>query len=348
MIDELILPLSTNSSQEAYLKADEECAKLVTTWINARVEIVKEIFSTPFFEPTKYSYTNPEALAIKITNILTQRVFNFQSKKNLSLIIPKVCQNLVSQIQKRAPIQFFLLYNGGYRASSFPNKLSLIFEPDQTELMLLYQIGLLSKKITSLYEPGIDFFIVVNNGVAHWVNDISLISTEKYTNQLRRLIKLFGAERTIHVLLQSELDEFNPTFSFEPFQSLVLLSEKDHRIVERFLGRNCNHEEAKFRASLYKIAEAKWGEHLSSLIADKQALLLRQVPHPEMLSFRPFPGGAIRTQNGSFGFQYQKNKLNPKLITSESIKQYGVKWVPFDFSSVINKKPVNTVELING
>ncbi|WP_439504704.1 hypothetical protein [Sediminibacterium sp.] len=347
MTAELILPISPESSHEAYLKADKEYAEFVNKWINSKIEIVQEIFSTSFFEPTKNSCTNPEVLAIKITNILTQRVFNFQSKKNLSSLIPKVCQNLVSQILKGTPIQFFLLYNGGYRASSFPDKLSLIFEPDQTELMLLYQIALLNKKISLIYEPGIEFFIVVNNGVAHWVNDIPLGSTENYANHFRRIIELVGAEGTIRLLLQSELAGFNPTFSFEPIKFYPLLSEKEHGIVERFLGRTCTSEEAIHRASLYTIAEEQWGRHLTSIVQNHEAILLRQVAHPEMLSFRPFPGGAIRTQNGSFGFQQLKNTLRPKLITSESVKQYGLKYVLYHFPWAFNNKFVNTVELTN-
>jgi hypothetical protein len=56
--------------------------------------------------------------------------------------------------------------------------------------------------------------------------------------------------------------------------------------------------------------------------------MLKQVANSEMLSFRPFPGSAIRIQNGSLGFQDLKGKLTPKLITTEAAQLHGIKLVP--------------------
>lgn len=344
MIDQLILPLFPHSNHEGYSKADEECSARVSMWINSRIELVQEAWSNP---PSQKNYISSRALGLadEIVEILTQRVFNYQSKRNLSPLLLKVRQNLVRQLSKGTPIKFFLLYNGGYRASSFPDKLSLIFEPDQTELMFLYQIALFNKKICSIYDPGIVFFIVINNGVAHWVNDIPLVNTENYANQLRKIIDLLGASSKVRVLLQSQLVGYDSKFSFEPFQPHPLFSEQEHRMVERFLGRSCSREEAKYRVALYTLAETKWAEDISSMAAAKDVLMLRQLAHPDMLSFRPFPGGAIRSQNGSLGFQYSRNALTPKLITSESVKKYGVMWVPYSFPWSINNKRVDTVGL---
>lgn len=345
MTEQLILPLSPHSNHHGYSKADEECAASISDWINNRIVSIREVWSQ-FPSTNKIFFSpNPSDIADEIVKILTLRVFNFQSKKKSSSLLPKVRQNLVQQISKGTPIKFFLLFNGGYRASSFTDKLSLIFEPDQTELMLLYQISLLNKKICSLYNPGIDFTIVVNNGVAHWVNNIPLDATENYVKKLRGIIDSIGAASSIHLLVQSELDGYDPKFSFEPFKPDSLVSEKEHKIVERFLGRNCSQEEAKSKSALYTLAEEKWGEEISSIAAEKDALMLRQVAHPDMLPFRPFPGGAIRIQNGSFGFQYINNKLTPKLITSENVKNYGVKWVPYSFSWTINNQHINAVGL---
>jgi hypothetical protein len=150
------------------------------------------------------------------------------------------------------------------------------------------------------------------------------------------MIQLFGAENKVRVLLQSELIGFHPKISFEGFSVQVQLSEKEHRIVERFLGRICSLEEAKYRSTLYQKAEVKWDEDLSPLVTANGALLLRQVAHKDMLSFRPFPGGAIRIQNGSFGFQYQKNGLKPKLITSQNNVEQAIKWVNYDIQWPMN------------
>jgi hypothetical protein len=337
MIDQLILPIPTFCPvNNEFSKADEEVATLVSAWINERAKIVEEGWSHPSSVHIKRFISDPETLSEKIIQILTHRDFNFQSKRNLNQIIPKVRENLVMQLKKGTPIKFFLLFNGGYRASSFRSHLSLIFEPDQTELMLLYQIALLNKKILSVYDPGIEFFIVINNGVSHWVNDVPLTSTENYANQLRSMIQLFGAENKVRVLLQSELVGFHPKISFEGFSVQVQLSEKEHRIVERFLGRTCSLEEAKYSTELYQLAEAKWDEDLSPIATAEGALMLRQVAHKEMLSFRPFPGGAIRVQNGSFGFQYQKSGLKPKLITSQNNNEKAIKCVYYDIQWPMN------------
>lgn len=347
MTDQLILPLSPQYEHEGYSLADEGCSALVAEWINTHIDLVRKIWSQTHTTDKKYSSISHDSLASEIIAILTNRAFNFQSKRKLIELLPIVRKNLVRQLEKGMPIKFFLLYNGGYRASSFPDKLSLIFEPDQTELMLLYQIALLNKKISAIYEPGIEFIVVINNGVAHWVNDIPITATENYANQLKGIIDILGAGNIVSVIVQSEMVDYNPRISFEPIQPQPLLSEKEHRIVERFLGRCCNKDEAKYRSALYKLAEAKWEEDLSTITTAKDALMVRQIAHPDMLSFRPFPGGAIRAQNGSFGFHYRNNILKPTLITSQSVKEYGLKCVPYYFPFSVNNKHVNIIESVN-
>jgi hypothetical protein len=193
--------------------------------------------------------------------------------------------------------------------------------------MLLYQISLLKKEIFAVYKIGIKFSIVVNNGVAKWVNDIPITATEEYGKQLRNMIKSFGADKSVSVILQSELIGFDQNHSFEPLMHQSIISMEDHSIVERFLGRKCSLEEAEHRLSLYQISEAKWAEDLFPIITANKGIVMRQVAHAEMLSFRSFPGGAIRIQNGTFGFYYQTKSLRPKLITSKDTFKYDVKWV---------------------
>jgi hypothetical protein len=270
-------------------------------------------------------------MANKIASILTHRTFNYQSKHKLNQGVALVRQTLLRQISKKVPVTIFFLYNGGYRASSLPDQPSLIFEPDQTEWMLLYQIALLNKRISSIYTYGIEFYIVINNGVAKWVNDIPISATESYANKLRKMINFFGAENRVKILLQSELVGFDPGYSFEPFQSQTCLTENEHHIVERFLGRQCSREEAERRSALYSLSETKWSEDVSRIVAAKDGIIMRQVAHPGMLSFRPFPGGAIRIQNGTLGFHFQSNNLRPRLITSTNRKEYTIQWVSYRF-----------------
>ncbi len=323
MPNELLLPVIHQGSR-GYPQADEHCTARVSAWINERAEQARQVWARSSTSHKTFLQAQHQALAKTIADILTHRVFNFQSRGRLTPLLPQVQQNLLRQLSQGGPIRFFLLYNGGYRASPLPDEPSLIFEPDQTELMLLYQVALLHEKVRAIYAPGIQFFIVVNNGVALWVNDIPLKATQAYANQLRRMIDWLGATDNVRVVLQSELAKFTPRPSFEPFCTPHLLSEKDHRLVERFLGRSCSPDEARKRHALYALAEKKWAQDLSPLVATYDALMLRQVAHADMLSFRPFPGGAIRIQNGSLGFQVLKGSLTPKLITTEAVQQYGI------------------------
>ena len=332
MTETLILPLACDAGQDVHCKADEELTSLVHTWINSRLDFTRNVWlQSPIIEETNYLH-GPSDMVDKIVKILTHRVFNYQSKRNLGQIILSVKQNLLRQINSNTAIRFYLLYNGGYRASPMPDHLKLIFEPDQTELMLVYQIALLRKEISTVYKHGIEFVIVINNGVAKWVNDISILDTEGYTLKLRKMINSLGAESCVKVLLQSELVGFNPSFSFEPIQQKSLLSDNEFQIVERFLGRRCSREEAGYFSILYTLAESKWSDDLFQITTASDGLMLRQVAHPDMLSFRPFPGGAIRIQNGTFGFQYHKDCLRPKLITSKSMEKQDYKWANYNFS----------------
>lgn len=328
MPNELLLPLTYQSNTGRHPVADEHCTARVTAWINERAEQSRQVWERTGTSLKTFVQAQHQALADTIADILTHRVFNFQSRGRLTPFLPQVQKNLLRQLRQGGPIRFFLLYNGGYRASPFPDEPSLIFEPDQTELMLLYQVALLHAKVRAIYAPSIQFFIVVNNGVALWVNDIPLKATQAYANQLRRMIDWLGAAGNVRVVLQSELAQFNPRPSFEPVCIPHVLPEKDHRLVERFLGRSCSPDEARYRHALYALAEARWAQDLSPLVATYDALMLRQIAHSDMLSFRPFPGAAIRIQNGSLGFQDIKGILTPKLITTEAVQQYGIQLVP--------------------
>ena len=328
MHNELLLPLINQDSTGRHPQADEYYTARVTAWINERAEQARQVWRCPVTSHKTFLQAQHQALADTIADILTHRAFNFQSRGRLTPLLPQVKQNLLRQLSRGDPIRFYLLYNGGYRASPFPDEPSLIFEPDQTELMLLYQIALLHEKVRAIYTPGIQFFIVVNNGVALWVNDIPIKATQAYASQLRRMIDWLGAAGNVRVVLQSELAQFNPRPSFKPVCTPRVLADKDHQLVERFLGRSCSPEEAGHRHALYALAEAQWAQDLSPLVAAHDALMLRQVAHSDMLSFRPFPGGAIRIQNGSLGFQDLKGTLTPKLITTEAVQQHGIQLVP--------------------
>lgn len=326
----IILPLPPSDLKQEGLheKADPATQERLVQWLDATVTSIRatcvEFFTVDLANRTT---GDSESLSEELTTIFLHKSFNHQSRGRLSAILPRFRQGLRSNIDAMRPLTLYFLYNGGYRASPFPQDPTPIFHPDQTELMLLRQISLLQARVTQKYAPGIDFNIVLNNGVAAYVNDISLEKTSRYAKELREIIASLGASRFIRVLLQSEVAGFSSSQPKPGYKALPEISQKEHSIVERFLGRPCSEQEARYRAWLYKIAETEWAKDLAPLVTQDHALLMRQVENSEMLSFRAFPGGAIRAQNGSLAFYETDKAWVPKLISAETHSHYQIQTI---------------------
>lgn len=307
-------------------QVDEQTNARVSAWLNAKIGSIQSSWlNRPNFRTASSPVDELDALVEQLVQVLLHRKFNHQSRGRQQPILPGIRRRLREKVATGRPLTFFLLYNGGYRASPFPDCQELITQPDQTELLLLYQISLLQQKVAEHYPPGIEFFIVINNGVASWVNGIPLEMTEGYVETLRRMIHDVGAESGIRLLVQSEMPGFRQHPATTTAPALGPLTPREHSLVERFLGRACSEPEARQRFACYAIAEAKWAEHLAPVSESQGAVLLRQVAHPEMASFRPFPGGAIRAQNGTVGLLQQGDQFIPKLLTRESFPRHVVK-----------------------
>ena len=324
----LYLPISPQIHCQATWLADVNTATQIKDWLRGRYEHAKTVFNgLPFTNKIASDATTTEQVDA-VLHTLTQRRFNHQSRSRLGSLMGLYRQKLAGHMAHGVPIPCFFLYNGGYRASPLTQQ-PLIFEPDQTELLLLYQIARLTEDICKTYLPGVHFFIVINNGVAYWVNDIGLTSTQAYAQSLNEMIEAMGAHERVSVVLQSAL----PTFHTRPFLPTVVpspaLSDRDHRLVERFLGRPCSALEARQRHALYAIAEAHWAQVLEPLVRVQGGLLFRQVASSQMLSFRPYPGGATRIQNGSIGFAFQDKQPTPQLITTETTGHHAIRCVPW-------------------
>jgi hypothetical protein len=326
----IILPLPPSDLKQggAHAKADIATQERLVQWLDATVNSIRAACVEPVrVDLPDRTARDSESLSEELTAIFLHKSFNHQSRGRLSAVLPGFRQGLQSQIDAMRPLTLYFLYNGGYRASPFPQDPTPIFYPDQTELMLLRQISLLQARIKQKYAPGIDFIIVLNNGVAAYVNDISLEETSRYAKELRNIIESLGASRFIRVLLQSEVADFSSSQSKPGYRTLPKISQKEHSIVERFLGRPCSEQEASYRAWLYQIAETEWAKDLVPLVTRDHALLLRQVASSGMLSFRAFPGGAIRAQNGSLGFQEVDQTWVPKLISAETYNHYKIQTI---------------------
>lgn len=327
-MDFLYLPLSPQPHCQAPGLADAHTTTQIKDWLRGRYEHAKTVFSElPSPEKIARDAAPPEQINA-VLNTLTQRRFNHQSRSRLGSLLGLYRQKLAGHMAQGVPIPCFFLYNGGYRASPLAQQ-PLIFKPDQTELLLLYQIACLTEDICKIYPPGIHFFIIINNGVAYWVNEIALTSTQAYAKGLNDMIEAMGAHERVSVVLQSAMATFDAQPSLPDVAPSPTLSEKDHRLVERFLGRPCSPLEARQRHALYAIAEAHWAQVLEPLVRVQGGLLFRQVASPQMLSFRPYPGGATRIQNGSIGFAFQDKQPTPQLITTETTGHHAIRCVPW-------------------
>ncbi len=325
----LILPLPPSDlKQGVHAQVDAATQERLLQWLDATVNAIRAACLGPVTaDLADRTARDSESLSEELVSLFLHKSFNHQSRGRLRAILPRFRQGLQSHIDAMRPLTLYFLYNGGYRASPLPQDPGPLFHPDQTELMLLRQIALLQARVTQKYAPGIDFVIVLNNGVAAYVNDISLDKTSRYAKELREIIESLGASRFVRVLLQSEVAGFSSSQPKPGYQTLPEISQKEHAIVERFLGRPCSAQEASYRAWLYQIAETEWDKDLAPLVTRDHALLLRQVASPGMLSFRAFPGGAIRAQNGSLGFQEVDQTWVPKLISAETYSQYQIQTI---------------------
>lgn len=324
--DVVILPhAGLHDDPHRYEHAEGEAIARVCAWLEATIAGMRAIWG-----PRPDAEAPPVTVDLhtrveRLTRVLLHRTFNHQSRGRQEPILPGVRRRLEASVASGRPITLFLLYNGGYRAAPFPDRHGLVFHPDQTELLLLHQISMLQRMVAEVHEPGIDFVIVVNNGVASRVNDIPIVRTEAYAARLRDMIRAVDAGRGIRLLVQSEMPGFDPHASLHDHPRVGRPTPREHAIIERFLGRRCDEEEARTRLARYATAEAEWAEDLRPLVESQAAILLRQVAHPAMLSFRPFPGGAIRAQNGTLGFRLHGDALIPRLVTSETFAHHRIR-----------------------
>jgi hypothetical protein len=216
-------------------------------------------------------------------------------------------------------------YNGGYRATSWPDLAEpLCFEASTAELLLLHMIARLMRRLLPLHPPGMIFHVVLNNGVAHDVNDIPVARTEGYARELQDMIAALGGTGHVRLLVQSHLGDFAQRLRASAIPPAPSIEPEMHRNIERFLGRTCTEAEARMRLGRYAPAEAAWWQELSAIIAAADGVRLLQVAHPDFLSFRPFPGGATRAQTGRLGFRLMGAKIVPAMITTRTRETHEV------------------------
>lgn len=260
-----------------------------------------------------------------IIDVLLHRDFNHQSKGRVAHLLPEVRQRIGAHVARGTPVQLFMSYNGGYHATIRPDLSGpLGFAASTAELLFLCMIARLRRRLRAVHPPGMIYHIVLNNGVAHYVNDIALARTEAYARELQAMVAELGGAADVRVLVQSHLGDFAQRMRAEAPPPAPAIDAAMHRNIERFLGRSCTEAEARMRLGRYAPAEAAWWQELRGIIAAADGIRLLQLANPVFLSFRPFPGGATRAQTGQLGFRIEGEKVVPALITTRSFETQHV------------------------
>jgi len=266
--------------------------------------------------------------ATAILSILSSHEFNYRSRGQVAHLLPEMKQTITRHVAAKCALQLYLDLGGGYHASAMPDHSdALSFNISAAELLLIYQITRLKNKIDVIYPPGIEFTIIIDNGVACYANGIALQDTLDYCQRLRTLIARLSVEQYIRIMPQSEVSDFSGYERLKPLAATII-AEEEHRNVERFIGRACAQQEACDRVGRYRVAEALWEQELRTLISASKGIRLLQRGSDEYLSFRPFPGGAARIQCGRIGFREQSSKFIPILVTSNTYRTSEVVNIP--------------------
>lgn len=302
---------------------NSDANNIINLYIDNCINFTIESFKKPICFESK-NYDSAPDLLVKA---LISRDFNYQSRGKVAHLLPGLLNKFEKCTESGKVIPIYLLYHGGYRASVDPaNK--HVFSPDVTELLLIYQIAKLHRKLVAIYPPGFSFSIVINNGVAAFTNGIPYARTNGYVEQLRLLIARLGAENSIKVLNQSELGSFEDRMHGIEILPKSSVDQVEHDLVQRFIGRACSVTEACLLVSTYETAERVWGEEIRAIVAAQSGIFCRQIAHPDCLSFRPFPGGAIRVQNGTVGFQLGAAGAVPSFVTPTTMSRSETVMLP--------------------
>ncbi|MEW6618551.1 MAG: L-tyrosine/L-tryptophan isonitrile synthase family protein [bacterium] len=255
--------------------------------------------------------------------IITHREFNCQLANKIVQWKETVVREAGMYVSKNEPIKIYFALGGGYKASlDVLNFNTLNYSIGLGELLVIYQIKKLDEKIKQIYKPGITFNIVIDNGVANYVNNIPREKTLHYCNLLKKLIVKLRMDHCINLIIQTEnlnWDENIKKISYTPLK-LKEISERQHANVMRFLGRKCTYEEALMLQNKYNACMLISGQIIKQ--ARENDLWFLQYSNNGELTFRSFPGGVCRIQVGDIAL-VNNHKVIPFSLSTENIKNYN-------------------------
>lgn len=259
--------------------------------------------------------------AEEIYNILVSKEFNYQSKKNIAHLRNESIRIIAGYIEQNKPIKLYYSVGGGYKATINPKYLSSInYTLGLGELLIIYQVCRLEQRVKNIYSQGIEFNIIIDNGVANYVNDISIEMTEKYVSLYQKLIDYLGKSNVIKLIVQTrDLNWLKELRSIQ-IDKIDRISEDEYNNIKRFCGRECDREEALELQARYNAAMKFSVQLIRNHIGN--SIWMLQHSNGNCLTFRPFPGGASRIQVGDVALKKEDTRVKPGLISTKNYDQY--------------------------
>jgi hypothetical protein len=262
-----------------------------------------------------------DSLPDEVFDLLTSREFCYLGRTRTAPYRSDVVALIRRRVQTEEPLRFFYDIGPGYHASTRPGVLPLRFDVGLSELLILFQINSFCERLSELYPPGGRFWLVIDNLCALRTNDIPVALTERYCARLRELVRGCGLDDRVDLIVESEefdLAEYDTLLSqldVEP-EPLAVPPPAAVENVERFLGRRCGAAEGAGRIERYRRTSTVTESLLNHLV---RGVHMTQRATAATLGFRPFPGGASRTQCGEVVLVHNhKGLLHPTLRTTRN------------------------------
>lgn len=311
---------STSSAAATATAAVEDVPGQVRTYL---ADVLARMASRP--DPrSDGSVLDEAALAHEIFSVITSRTFCYLGREKAEPYRENVVGSLRRRMATGGPFRFFYDIGPGYHATTRPGLSPLRYDVGLSELLILSQVSALGRRIRDLYEPGARFFFVIDNLCALRTNDVPLPLTEGYVHGLRRLIEELRLSASVSLLVESEefkLEEYDRLLAdveVRPLNCDPSPAAIDN--VARFLGRSCTAAEAVERIEQYRRTSSVTDRLFDRLVHEVH---MTQRATGATLGFRPFPGGAQRTQAGELALRRtSRGRLRPLLLTSRNVADY--------------------------
>lgn len=255
-----------------------------------------------------------------IYSILISKEFNYQSKKNILHLKESSLHTIEENMKLQKPIPLYYSVGGGYKATIQNECLSALnFTLGLGELLIIYQVCRLEEKIRTMYKPGIKFYIIIDNGVANYVNSIPVDKTLFYVKLYEELIQKLGKSDVIQLIVQTR--DMNWSVESKKIQigTLSEISDIEYSNIQRFTGHECSREDAILSQARYNATMEFSGKLIRSYIGNEIWML--QYSNGKSLTFRPFPGGASRIQAGDIALKMEKEKVRPFLLSTKNYEE---------------------------